>query len=127
MKNSTKLNQKTLLRRLAGTGLTAALCGALFLMASPVQANNCSKVCDYTVSCFELNATAYINANPNDADAQKKWRKFQRQQKKVRRDCIKGCKKFEQAAVACYQKSGGAVSGPSCVATTNCLKPFLRK
>lgn len=127
MKNSTKLNQNHLLRRLAGTGLAAALCGALFLIASPVQANSCGEVCDYTVSCFELNAKAYINANPNDAGAQQKWRKFQRQQKKVRRDCIKGCKKFEQAAVACYQRSGGTVSGQSCVATTNCLKPFLKR
>ncbi|MCR9142862.1 MAG: hypothetical protein NXI24_11465 [bacterium] len=111
---------------LAAPALAAMALAGMTLLASPAQANNCAAVCDYTVSCFEMNAKAYLNANPNDASAQKKWKKFQRQQKKARRSCIKSCSKFEAAAVACYQKSGGAVNGPSCVAATNCLRPYIK-
>lgn len=111
---------------LALPALAALAFSGLILLATPAQANSCSTVCDYTVSCFEMNAKAYLNANPNDADSQKKWKKFQRQQKKVRKSCIKSCTKFESAAVACYQKTGGAVNGPSCVAATNCLKPYIK-
>ena len=70
-----------------------AFSGLTILLASPVQANSCAQVCDYTVSCFEMNAKAYLDANPNDADAQKKWKKFQRQQKRARQSCIKNCTK----------------------------------
>ncbi len=119
-------NNRPFSKLLAAPALAALALIGLILLASPAQANNCAAVCDYTVSCFEMNAKAYLNANPNDADAEKKWKKFQRQQKKARKNCIKSCAKFEAAAVACYQKSGGAVTGPACVAATNCLRPYIK-